>query len=91
MSRKAALSYIPHGSFIQSTYFYCQFREQVIDICTEMQKKGHAASLNLDLISADHLRQAITQTISVVMIDHFSVRTHARFLRVWILHLKSRY
>jgi len=29
---------------------------QVIDICTEMQKKGHAASLNLDLISADHLR-----------------------------------
>ena len=31
-------------------------KQKVIDICTEMQKKGHAASLNLDLISADHLR-----------------------------------
>jgi hypothetical protein len=31
-------------------------KQKVIDICTEMQKKGHAASLNLELISADHLR-----------------------------------
>ena len=26
------------------------------DICAEMKKMGHAMSLNLDLISADHLR-----------------------------------
>jgi len=30
-------------------------KQKVIDICAEMQKKGHAGSLNLDLISADHL------------------------------------
>ena len=28
---------------------------QVIDICTEMKAAGHAGSLNIDLLSADHL------------------------------------
>jgi len=30
-------------------------KQKVIDICTEMQSKGHAGTLNLDMISADHL------------------------------------
>jgi len=30
-------------------------KQKVIDICAEMKKMGHATSLNLDLISADHL------------------------------------
>jgi len=30
-------------------------KQKVIDICTEMQSKGHAGTLNLDKISADHL------------------------------------
>jgi len=30
-------------------------KQKVIDICTEMKAKGHAGSLNLELISADHL------------------------------------
>jgi hypothetical protein len=34
-------------------------RQKVVDICSEMQKKGHAASLNLELISADHLRDGM--------------------------------
>ena len=28
---------------------------KVIDICTEMKAAGHAGSLNIDLLSADHL------------------------------------
>ena len=27
----------------------------MIDICTEMKAAGHAGSLNIDLLSADHL------------------------------------
>ena len=30
-------------------------KQKVIDICTEMKSKGHAGTLNLDKISADHL------------------------------------
>ena len=30
-------------------------KQKVIDICTEMKSKGHAGTLNLDMISADHL------------------------------------
>jgi len=30
-------------------------KQKVVDLCSEMKDKGHAASLNLDLISADHL------------------------------------
>ena len=30
-------------------------KQKVIDICTEMQTKGHAGTLNLEMISADHL------------------------------------
>ena len=30
-------------------------KQKVIDICTEMKSKGHAGTLNLEMISADHL------------------------------------
>merc|ERR1719414_936605 len=30
-------------------------KQKVIDICTEMKAAGHAGSLNIDLLSADHL------------------------------------
>ena len=30
-------------------------KQKVVDICTEMKSKGHAGTLNLDMISADHL------------------------------------
>merc|ERR1712241_1498215 len=30
-------------------------KQKVVDICTEMKAAGHAGSLNIDLLSADHL------------------------------------
>ena len=40
--------------FCQSTCFSTK-PFKVIDICTEMKAAGHAGSLNIDLLSADHL------------------------------------
>ena len=41
-------------TFVKTTCFSTK-PSKVIDICTEMKAAGHAGSLNIDLLSADHL------------------------------------
>ena len=42
------------------------FPFKVIDICAEMKTMGHAQSLNLDLISADHLRYTVCRVFKIL-------------------------
>ena len=45
---------------------------KVIDICTEMKAAGHAGSLNIDLLSADHL--AMETLLRFFTLKHIAIK-----------------